>query len=131
MNIIVIDYAFTSDEKLRRICDELKLNYDILLKDKKEFKMYRAWIDLTNKTMIAYSKTSSPDKIIYTPSYEDIFRNIPRYEPTPIALPSPEVNLNVDVDLNVDAILDKILKYGIDSLLKEERDFLDNSSKDN
>ena len=25
MNIIIIDYAFTSDEKLRRICDELKL----------------------------------------------------------------------------------------------------------
>ena len=128
MNIIIIDYAFTSDEKLRRICDELKLNYDILIKDKKEFKMYRAWIDLTNKTMIAYSRTSRPNEIIYTPSYEELFRNIPRYEPTPIALPSPEVNLNVD--LNVDDILDKISKYGIDSLLKEEKDFLDNSSKD-
>jgi hypothetical protein len=124
MNIIIIDYAFTSDEKLRRICDELKLNYDILVKDKKEFKMYRAWIDLTNKTMIAYSKTSSPEKIIYTPSFEELFRNIPRYEPKPIALPAPEINLNVD------AILDKISKYGIDSLLKEEKDFLDNSSKD-
>lgn len=124
MNIIIIDYAFTSDEKLRRICDELKLNYDILVKDKKDFKMYRAWIDLTNKTMIAYSKTSRPNEIIYTSSYEELFRNIPRYEPKPIALPAPEV------DLSIDAILDKISKYGIDSLLKEEKDFLDNSSKD-
>lgn len=34
-----------------------------------------------------------------------------------------------DVSLNVDDILDKISKYGIESLLKEEREFLDNSSK--
>ena len=124
MNIIIIDYAFTSDEKLRRICNELKINYDVLLKDKKEFKMYRAWIDITTKTMIAYSKTNSPNKIIYTDSYDSLFRSIPIYEPKPIALPAPAV------DLNIDSILDKISKYGIDSLLKEEKEFLDNSSKE-
>jgi hypothetical protein len=124
MNIILIDFAFTSDDKLRRICDELKLNYEVLLKDKKEFKIHRTWIDVTSKTMIAYSIISKPDEIIYTPGYDSIFRSLPRYEPKPIELPAPKV------DLNVDSILDKISKYGIDSLLKEERDFLDNSSKD-
>jgi hypothetical protein len=124
MNIIIIDFAFTSDDKLRRICEELKLNYDVLSNDKKQFKFYRVWIDLTSKTMIAYSTVSSPEKIIYTPAYEEIFRTIPRYEPKPIELPAPQV------DLNIDSILDKISKYGIDSLLKEEKDFLDNSSKD-
>lgn len=123
MNIIVIDYAFTSDEKLRRICDELKINYDILLKDKKDFKMYRSWIDITSKTMIAYTTTKRPNTLIYTEGFESTFMSIPRYEPKPIELPSPEVKFDVDT------ILDKISKFGIDSLLKEERDFLDNSSK--
>jgi hypothetical protein len=32
-------------------------------------------------------------------------------------------------DLNVDKILDKIAKYGMSSLLKEEKEFLDLASK--
>lgn len=123
MNIIVIDYAFTSDEKLKRICDELNLNYNMLIKDKKKFKIYRIWVDMKTKTMIAYSVTTKPNDIIYTESYDDLFRSIPRYEPKPKQLPSPKV------DLTIDSILDKISKHGIDSLLKEERDFLDNYSK--
>lgn len=123
MNIIVIDYAFTSDEKLKRICEELNLNYNILIKDKKKFKLNRIWVDIKTKTMIAYSVTTKPNEIIFTESYDDLFRTIPMYEPRPKELPAPKV------DLNIDSILDKISKYGIDSLLKEERDFLDNSSK--
>jgi hypothetical protein len=38
----------------------------------------------------------------------------------------PSTNL---AELNVNSILDKISKYGIDSLLKEEKDFLDEFSK--
>lgn len=128
MNIIVIDYAFTSDDKLKRICDELHFNYELLKKDKKQFKMYRIWIDITSKTMIAYTTTSKPDKVIYTEGFEQLFPNIPRYEPKPKQLPEPKYP---KVELNIDSILDKISKYGIDSLLKEEREFLDNSSKNN
>ena len=35
--------------------------------------------------------------------------------------------VDLPVVLEVDAILDKIAKYGIDSITKEEKDFLDNS----
>ena len=48
---------------------------------------------------------------------------IPPQTQVPKQDPAPEI------DLNIDSILDKISKYGIDSLLKEEKDFLDSSSK--
>lgn len=119
MNIIIIDYAFTSDDKLQRICDELNFNYETLKKDKKELKLYRVWIETISKTMIAYSTTYSSDKIIYTDEFNKLFEKIPMYVPKPAELPAPKF------DLNIDSILDKISKFGIDSLLKEERDFLD------
>ena len=40
-----------------------------------------------------------------------------------------EVNSSLSVELDIDVILDKIHKYGIGSLLREEKEFLDNSSK--
>ena len=119
MNIIIIDYAFTSDDKLQRICDELSFNYETLKKDKKELKLYRVWIETISKTMIAYSTTYSSDEIIYTDEFNRLFETIPIYIPRPAELPAPKVNLNID------SILDKISKFGIESLLKEERDFLD------
>lgn len=123
MKVVVIDYAFTSDEKLERISEELKLNFELLKKDKKQFKLYRIWLDVDSKTMIAYTTTYSPDKMVFTQGFDEVFVGMKRYEPKPKELPAPKV------DLNIDSILDKISKYGIDSLLKEERDFLDNSSK--
>lgn len=125
MNLIVIDYAFTSDEKLKRICDELEFNYELLKKERKKFKMYRIWCDTITKTMVAYCTTNKPDEVIYTEGFDRLFISIPRYEPKPAQLPPP------NLDLNIDSILDKISKYGIDSLLKEEKDFLDKSSGEN
>jgi hypothetical protein len=127
MNLILIDYAFTSDEKLKLICDELELNYDILIKDKKRFKLFRIWIDKDSKRMIAYSTQKFPNKIEFTDSFDSSFKSIKTYQPNiPVSIfELPKSNLS----LNVDDILDKISKYGIDSLLKEEKEFLDNSSK--
>jgi hypothetical protein len=129
MNIIVIDYAFTSDEKLKRISEELRLNYELLAKERKEFKMYRIWIDIDSKTMIAYTTTKSTKKIIYTNGYDELFVNMNRYEPKPIGLPEPKIEYP-KAELDIDSILDKISKFGIESLLKEEKDFLDNSSNE-
>lgn len=129
MNVIVIDYAFTSDEKLKRISDELHLNYELLAKERKQFKMYRIWIDIDSKTMIAYSTTKSPKNIIYTQGHDELFVNMKGYEPKPIGLPQPKFDYP-KAELNIDSILDKISKFGIDSLLKEEKEFLDNSSKE-
>lgn len=129
MNIIVIDYAFTSDEKLKRITEELGLNYDLLLKEKKEFKMYRIWVDIDSKTMIAYTTTKSIKNIIYTQGYDELFVAMKGYEPKPIGLPEPKSDYP-KAELDIDSILDKISKFGIESLLKEEKDFLDNASNE-
>jgi hypothetical protein len=129
MKIVVIDYTFTSDEKLKRISEELHLNYELLIKEKKEFKMYRIWIDIESKTMIAYTTTKSPKSIIYTRGYDDLFVSMKGYEPKPIGLPEPKIEYP-KAELNIDSILDKISKFGIESLLKEEKDFLDNASND-
>lgn len=125
MNIIVIDYTFTSDEKLKRISDELNLNYDLLKKERKQFKLHRIWIETISKTMIAYTTTKYPKDVKYTSGYDNLFINMKGYEPMPIGLPEYKELPNLDID----SILDKISKYGIDSLLKEEKEFLDNSSK--
>lgn len=128
MKIIVIDHSFTSDEKLKRISDELNLNYELLVKDRKQFRLYRIWIDIDSKTMIAYTTTKSPKEIIYTKVHEELLFDIKGYDPKPIALPEPK-NEPLKVDLNIDSILDKISKFGIESLLKEEKDYLDKLSK--
>jgi len=126
MKIIVIDYTFTSDEKLKRISDELNLNHELLSKDRKEFKLHRIWIDIDSKTMIAYTTSKKPKEIIYTTGYEQLLFDIETYQPKPIGLPEAK---NEKTNLDIDSILDKISKSGIDSLLKEEKDFLDKSSK--
>lgn len=123
MNLILIDYAFTSDEKLKLICDELELNYDILIKDKKRFKLFRIWIDKDSKRMISYSTQKSPDKIEFTDAFDTGFKSMATYEPKVLE------TKKIEISLDVDDILDKIHKFGIDSLLKEEKEFLDNSSK--
>lgn len=117
--------TFISDEKLYKICEELGLNYDVLIRDKKAHRLYHIWIDLSTKSMIAYSKTADSDKIIYTDSFENLFRTIPRFETKLIEKQIPAV------DLNMDAILEKIFQFGIDSLTKGERDFLDKASRSN
>jgi hypothetical protein len=127
MNIILIDYSFTSDDKLKLICEELELNYEILIKDKKRFKLYQIWIDKDTNRMIAYSTQKLPNKIEFTDSFDTGFKSMKTYVPN-TSISNTELPKS-DVSLNVDDILDKISKYGIESLLKEEREFLDNSSK--
>jgi len=66
------------------------------------------------------------DKIIHTSAYENLFRSISRYEPT------SQVNKSEpEIKLNLDDILEKIFKYGLNSLKKEEKEFLDNASNQN
>jgi len=119
-NIILIDFAFTSIDTLKTICDDLKINFDVLKKDKDDFKFYKVWIDIENKTMIAYSTTKRPNDIIYTVGLSNILTEMSSYQL------KPTCDLS---DLTVDKILDKISKYGMSSLLKEEKDFLEEASK--
>jgi hypothetical protein len=119
-NVILIDFAFTSDSTLKNICNELKLNFDVLKTEKDKFNFYKVWIDMSSKTMIAYTITKRPNDIIYTNGLSSLFLEMSSFQ----LQPSTDLS-----DLNVDKILDKIAKYGMSSLLKEEKEFLDLASK--
>lgn len=119
-NTILIDFTFTSMDTLKSICDGLKINFDILKSDKEKFKFYKIWIDMEFKTMIAYSTVKKPKEIIYTNGLESILSEMSSYQL------QPSVDLS---ELSVDKILDKISKFGMSSLLKEEKEFLDEASK--
>lgn len=119
-NIILIDFTFTSMDSLKSICDDLKINFDVIKSDKEKFKFYKIWIDVEFKTMIAYSTVKKPKEIIYTNGLESILSEMSSYQ----LQPSTDLS-----QLSVDKILDKISKFGMNSLLKEEKEFLDEASK--
>lgn len=119
-NVILIDFAFTSEQTLKSICDELKINFKVLKSDKEKFKFYKVWIDMDSRTMIAYTTVKDTKNIVYTVGIESMLQSLNSYQL------QPSTNL---AELNVNSILDKISKYGIDSLLKEEKEFLDEFSK--
>lgn len=119
-NVILIDFAFTSEQSLKSICDELRINFKVLKSDKEKFKFYKVWIDMDSRTMIAYTTVKDTKNIVYTVGIESMLQSLNSYQL------QPSTNL---AELNVNSILDKISKYGIDSLLKEEKEFLDEFSK--
>ena len=119
-NVIVIDFAFTSETNLKNICQELQINFDVLNAEKGRFKFYKVWIDTESKTLIAYTTTKNPSDLVYTNGLNTVLTQIATYQL------KPACDLS---ELTVDAILDKISKYGIGSLMKEEKDFLDEASK--
>lgn len=119
-NTILIDFAFTSIQALKSICDDLKINFDILKSDREKFKFHKIWIDMEFKTMIAYTTVKKPNDIVYTVGLESILLEMSSYQ----LQPSTDLS-----ELSVDKILDKISKFGMDSLLKEEKEFLDEVSK--
>lgn len=119
-NVILIDFALTSEKTLVSICDELKINFKVLKSDKEKFKFYKVWIDMGSRTMIAYTTVKDTKNIVYTVGIESMLQSLNSYQL------QPSTNL---AELNVNSILDKISKYGIDSLLKEEKEFLDEFSK--
>lgn len=120
-NIILIDFSVTSLETLKKICDGVKINFDVLKDDKEKFKFYKVWIDVDQKTMIAYTTTKRITDIIYTTGLGEILNDMTSFQL------KPTCDLS---ELSVDKILDKISQFGMNSLLKEEKDFLDNASRE-
>lgn len=129
MNIISIDYTNTSDEDIKLICDKFELNYKQMMRDRKTYKLKKVFIDVFNNKLIAFTTKRDPLNVQFSEGAEDVFLKMPTYKIESKKeikqLPAPKI------DLNIDSILDKISKYGINSLLKEERDFLDKSSGEN
>jgi len=122
MNLLVIDYSITSDADLKVIAKKFGYSYDYLISQRDKFDFYKIFIDLDTDKLFAYVVNSDRSKIETSGVFDFVMNSI---KPYIVEKEKP----SVVVELSIDAILDKITKFGIDSLLKEEKDFLDQSSK--
>ena len=122
-NIICIDLTQYTLTELKDVSEVYNITFFYLedLKGEPGEEVYfgKMWFDTLNQEIVGYSSILDKDKLILSESYTDIISDIK---------PSDLKKRRVDV-LTIDNILDKIAKYGIDSLVKEEKDFLDNSEK--
>lgn len=63
---------------------------------------------------------------IKTKSLDNKINHISKIKELPVVVEVVETKIELPVVLELDAILDKISKYGIESITKEEKEFLDN-----
>lgn len=112
-NILCIDLTQFNHIKIEEVAKIHGLNLDFLLVNKKADRA-KLWICLNSGILVAFT-TKKISKMIYTDEYMDALSKI-----EPIKVPKKEVTLTVD------GILDKIGKYGMESLSESEKRFLEN-----
>ncbi len=122
-NIICIDLTQYTLTELKDVSEVYNIPF-FYLKDMKgnpgeDVYFAKVWFDTLNQELVGYSSIEDKDKFILSQSYTNVMVDI-----KPVDLKKRRVDV-----LTVDNILDKIAKYGIDSLVKEEKDFLDNTGK--
>lgn len=121
-NIKVIDLTTFNNEKLKEVVKMfpgIQINPDSLIQDKKNG-IKKLFLDTENLVVIAYTLKANPDEIIFT---DDLVEKLKAIE----SLQMPKKQ-KASGPLSVDTILDKISKWGIESLTESEKTFLDNSS---
>ena len=122
-NIICIDLTQYTLTELKDVSEVYNIPF-FYLKDMKgnpgeDVYFAKVWFDTLNQELVGYSSIEDKDKFILSQSYTNVMIDI-----KPVDLKKRRVDV-----LTVDNILDKIAKYGIESLVKEEKDFLDNTGK--
>ncbi len=117
-NIICIDLTKFNNEKLIEVSKKLNVKYDILLSNK-ENGFAKLFVDIVGGVIVAFTTKKDKNKVVYTKAYTEIL----------LGITSLEI-VKEPVQLEMDSVLEKISKYGIESLSKLEKDFLDNLSKD-
>jgi len=137
-NITLIDLKKYNDDQLTRISEIVGLVDGSLQLDKKEG-ITKVWFDFDSKVLIAFidNNVFGSYKGLVTNSDLKLSKKEKDYllnmKPTEFnTKKKKEVSVDIitlPVVLELDSILDKIKDYGIDSLVKEEKDFLDNLSK--
>ena len=114
MNTILIDFKNTSDKELKVLASKFGIKFSYLTNLRAEFSIEKVLFDLDQKKILAY-KYDSLSGFIYN---DDVFESLKSYK----------VEVPKDIILDVDNILDKISKFGINSITVEEKDFLDGYS---
>jgi hypothetical protein len=133
-NIKCIDLTAYNYEKLVEIGTALKIANPSLLAENKKIGIGKIWFDTkNNNAVIAYTVKGDNEVLIA----DNFITDLTKIKPVDVIVKEKEQNvLNVvesvissprklKVVLDVDTILDKIGQYGIDSITKEEKDFLD------
>lgn len=142
--VVCISLKSHSDEQLSAICDRFSLSLDALLSLKSEG-IFKVWFEQGGEYLIAFTALDAPDYLNVCGNFSDFANNLTmimflksiKQVPTPKIRKAQVVSekacvskpvaksLDLPIVLEVDAILDKISKYGIASISKEEKDFLD------
>lgn len=119
--IVCIDLTLFNNEKIKEVIKlfpDIEINPESLVQDKKNG-IKKLFLDTENLVVVCYTQKSNPDEMVFT---EDFITKL--QEIKPIALPKKQRG----GPLSVDIILDKISKFGIQSLTESEKTFLDNSA---
>ena len=119
-DIICVDLSILDIEELKDFCTTYNFSYPALLKFKQDT-YAKLWI-IKDGTCMCFTLLEENkfdikdfDTIRFLKGYLAELSSMSPYQ-----VPNPSVLLEVD------AILDKIIKYGKDSLTLEEKEFLDN-----
>ena len=122
-NVICVDLTILNPEQLMLFCENHNFKYEVLL-ELKQKTYWKVWF-FADGTGLSFNLTKNNifkikdyEKIRYFDDVLDCLSKIAVYEPAPIE--------SIELVLDVDTILEKILKYGKDSITKEEKNFLDN-----
>ena len=119
-DIICVDLTILSDDELKEFCVGYNLMYDSIL-NLKERTYAKLWLT-KDGILIAFNLVE--ENIFEIDDFETI-RLFNKFLPELLAVEVYEP-VKIPIILEVDVILEKISKYGVDSITKEEKDFLDN-----
>ena len=121
-NIICIDLTKFNNEQLIKIAEQYNIDYDSLLINKKNG-FAKIWLVKDTNIIIAYT-SKGDDSLRYMSTFTELLKLTEN-----VSLKSVEKIKDVkepEIILNVDIILEKISKYGIESITDKEKRFLDN-----
>ena len=116
LNIELIDLRQFNHIKLQEMCEKNGFDYQMTLQCK-DGGIAKVWVDTNTNDIIAYTTKKNPEVIIGSA----FIKMLNEIDAMPL--------IKKERVLNVDYLLEKISKYGISSLKKDEKDFLDNLNK--
>lgn len=119
-NVICVDFTILDLAQLEVFCDEHNFSLEVLT-DLKSKGYWKVWF-MQDGLGISYNLTKGNrfgitdyEKVRYFPDFLTELTKMQAYQPA-----------QVEKVFSVDVILEKISKNGIQSITKEEKDFLDN-----
>lgn len=111
-NIICIDLTKFNNEKLAEVSKSIGVDYNALVENKKTG-FAKLFIDKVSGKTIAFTTKSNKDKVVYTSNFDKMLLSI-----------TPMTFVKEPKEMTIDGILDKISKYGIESISENEKLFL-------